>query len=209
MPELRGLYAITRDEPDRQRLLTEVGAALAGGCRWLQYRDKISAPPERHQRAQLLADLCRQHQAALIINDDVALARSVAAAGVHLGREDGDIASARRQLGPDAVIGASCYNDFALARQATAAGADYIAFGAVFTSSVKPHAANAPLELFGRARAELGIPVCAIGGLTLSNAGSVIAAGASLLAVITDLFEAPDIAGRATAFQQLFEECPA
>lgn len=208
-PELRGLYAITPDQPDTCRLLADVDAALSGGCRWLQYRDKLSPETERHERARQLADRCRRHGAALIINDDVALALAVDAAGVHLGRDDGDIAAARARLGQDKIIGASCYDDFALARQAVSAGANYIAFGAIFGSSVKPQAARAPLELFRRARNELTVPVCAIGGITLANGGSVIAAGADLIAVITDLFAAPDIAGRAAAFQRLFEEQPA
>lgn len=201
-----GLYAITPDEPDAQRLLAAVEAVLAGGCRWLQYRDKTSSPSERLARATALAALCERFGSALIINDDVALAAAVSAAGVHLGRDDGSLADARAALGSRSIIGASCYADFEAARRAAAAGADYVAFGAVYPSPTKPAASLAPIELFARCRAEMNVPVCAIGGITLANAAPLIAAGASLLAVITDLFTAPDIAARSAAYQHLFEE---
>ncbi|MBS1189130.1 MAG: thiamine phosphate synthase [Rhodocyclaceae bacterium] len=203
---MRGLYAITPDELDTPRLLESVGAVLAGGCRWLQYRDKISTPAECLSRAGALADLCRRHGAGLIINDDVDLVRTVSAAGVHLGRDDGSLAAARTVLGPDRIIGASCYADFDTARRAVAAGADYVAFGAAYPSPTKPAASRAPIELFARCRTEIDVPVCAIGGITLANGLPLVAAGVSLLAVISDLFSAPDIAARAAAYQRLFEE---
>jgi len=205
---MHGLYAITPEQSDDRRLLADIEAALSGGCRWLQYRDKTSCSERHHARAVAIAARCREHGAGLIINDDIQLALAVNAAGVHLGRDDSDIAAARAVLGNRRLIGASCYDDFARAQAAEAAGANYVAFGAVFASETKPEAVRAPLELFARARAKLALPLCAIGGITLANAPEVIAAGADLLAVITDLFSAPDIAARAGAFQQLFEDCP-
>ena len=207
-PDLRGLYAITPEQADATRLLADCEQALSGGCRWLQYRDKTSPADERRRRAHALAALCRRHGAALIINDEIELALASGAAGVHLGRGDGGIDAARARLGPHAVIGASCYDDFALAQAAEAAGADYVAFGAVCASPTKPAASRAPLELFTHAREKLAVPSCAIGGITLDQAPAIIAAGADLLAVITDLFSAPDIAARAAAYQPLFEEQP-
>ncbi len=206
LPELRGLYAITPDTPDTASLIDRVEAALKGGCRWVQYRDKLSTRETRISRAHALATLCRLHNAGLIINDDVDLAIAVDAAGVHIGRDDGDIASARRRIGDKKLIGVSCYADFDAASAAADAGAGYIAFGAVFASPTKPEAVTAPLELFARAREQLTVPACAIGGITLDNATLAIDAGARLLAVITDLFSAPDIAQRAAAYQRLFEE---
>lgn len=206
LPALRGLYAITPESADAGRLLVAVEAALLGGCRWLQYRDKASAPPERRRRAEALLCLCRKYGAALIVNDDLELAAAVGAAGVHLGQGDGDAAAARQRLGSAAVVGVTCHGRYDLALAARARGADYVAFGAVFSSPTKPAAGPAPLELFARARQSLGVPACAIGGITLDNAPAVIAAGADLLAVITDLFAAPDIAARAAAYQRLFEE---
>lgn len=204
--KLRGLYAITPEQADGRRLLADVEAALAGGCRLLQYRDKTSPMPERVRRAHALRDLTRRFAARLLINDDLALAALVDADGVHLGGADGNLLAARAILGPGKILGASCYADFAAAQQATAAGADYVAFGAVFPSPTKPQAAQAGLELFARARAELPVASCAIGGITADQAAPLIAAGADLLAVITDLFSATDIAARAAAYQHLFEE---
>ncbi|HMU99759.1 MAG TPA: thiamine phosphate synthase [Rhodocyclaceae bacterium] len=148
----------------------------------------------------------RRRGAALVINDDVELAGAVGAAGVHLGQGDGDPAAARERLPAGAIVGVTCHDDFDLARKACAAGADYVAFGAVFPSPTKPKAVVAPLELFARCRRELALPACAIGGVTLANAPLAIAAGADLLAVITDLFSAPDLTVRAFAYQRLFED---
>lgn len=201
---LRGLYAITPDQANRDALLAGVEAALRGGCRLLQYRDKVSAMPERVRRARALRDLTARHGARLLINDDIALACLVDADGVHLGRDDGCLPAARALLGPDKLLGASCYADFARAQAASRAGADYVAFGAVFPSPTKPEAPRAGLELFTRARAELAAPSCAIGGITLDQAPALIAAGADLIAVITDLFGAADVTARAAAYQHLF-----
>lgn len=208
-PELRGLYAITPEEPDEARLLAAAGAALTGGAALLQLRDKTKDTDRRRRLAIALQALCREHGARFIVNDDLELALAVAADGVHLGSDDGDLVAARRALPPGKLLGASCYADFEVARRAVAAGADYIAFGAVCPSPTKPDAVRAPLDLFTRARAELNVPACAIGGITLAAAPGIIAAGADLLAVITDLFAAPDIAdisSRAAAYQHLFEE---
>ncbi|MCB5190892.1 thiamine phosphate synthase [Methylobacillus arboreus] len=200
---ITGLYAITPDETDTQKLLADSEAALVGGARIMQYRNKrVSGEQAREQASALLA-LCRRYQVPLIINDDVQLAASLDADGVHLGIDDGDIADARAQLGASKIIGASCYNNIALARQAATMGADYVAFGACFPSSTKPGAARAEPALFAAAR-ELKLPVVAIGGITLENAASIIAAGANAIAVIGALWQAPDIKAQASQFNQLF-----
>jgi thiamine-phosphate pyrophosphorylase len=204
--KLRGLYAITPESPDGTCLLADVEAALAGGCRLVQYRDKTSAAPERVARAQALRRLTLAHNARLVINDDMALAFLVKADGVHLGREDGNLAAARAILGPTRLLGASCYADFSAAQRAATAGADYVAFGAVHPSPTKPNATSAAVDLFFQAKTTLAAASCAIGGITLGNAPALIAAGADLLAVITDLFSAPDITARAAAYQHLFDK---
>ena len=204
---LRGLYAITPEYDNGARLLADVEAALAGGCRIVQFRDKESNMPERVARATALRRLTREFGARLLINDDIALSFLVDADGVHLGQEDGDLVVARAILGPDKILGASCYADFAAAQAAAAVGADYVAFGAVYPSPTKPDAERATVDLFFRAKTAFAAPaVCAIGGIALDNAQPLIAAGADLLAVISDLFSAPDIAARAAAYQHLFEE---
>ncbi len=205
-PELRGLYAVTPDCADGARLLADVEAALAGGCRLVQYRDKLSAMPEQICRARALRELTRRFDATLLINDDLALGALVDADGLHLGKDDGNLVAARAILGPDKILGASCYADFAAGQAAAQAGVDYIAFGAAYPSPTKPQAANATVDLFFRAKTEIAVPVCAIGGITLANAPPLIAAGVDLIAVITDLFSAPDIAARAAAYQKLLEE---
>lgn len=193
--KLRGLYAITPEGPG---LEGKVRAALQGGVALLQYRRKPSDPAE----AARIAAMAREFGVPLIVNDDVALALQLDAAGAHLGRDDGDLAGARRRL-QGRILGASCYNELARARRAVAAGADYVAFGSVFPSPTKPHAVRAPLSLFSEAKV-LGVPLAGIGGITLENAPAVIAAGADLLAVISDLFDAPDIRARARQYGKLF-----
>jgi thiamine-phosphate pyrophosphorylase len=196
--KLRGLYAITPDGGTRGELLDKVGAALAGGIALLQYRRKKASASE----ARDIVKLARRHGVPVIINDDVALALEVGAEGAHLGRDDGDLDSARRSLGGK-ILGVSCYNQLALARTAREKGADYVAFGSVFSSTTKPAAVRAPLSLFGEAR-PLALPLAAIGGITLGNAREVIDSGADLLAVISDLFDSPDIAARAAQYGKLF-----
>lgn len=204
--DLRGLYAITPDQPDRQRLLAEVEAALIGGCRIVQYRDKLSAMPEKVARGRALKSLIRQYNAKLIVNDDLALCCLLDADGLHCGREDGLLGQARAILGPHKILGVSCYTDLALAEAALHAGANYVAFGAVHPSPTKPHAPRAAVDLFRQAKLNFGTNTCAIGGITLENAPPLINGGADLLAVITDLFGAPDIAARAAAYQSLFKD---
>jgi thiamine-phosphate pyrophosphorylase len=197
---MRGLYAITPDMAELEPLLRKVEQALKAGVALLQYRNKMISKDKRLLQAKELAPLARGYGVPLIINDDVEIAAAVGANGVHLGREDGDLAFARAKL-PGRVVGASCYNDLDKARAAVRAGASYVAFGSVFPSPTKPQAVRAPLSLFA---ADLGVPRCAIGGITLENAPALIAAGADLLAVITDLFDAPDITARAAQYRKLF-----
>lgn len=193
--KLRGLYAITPEGPG---LTQKVRDALKGGIALLQYR----SGQRDVSQAKELARLARGHGVPFIVNDDVELALEVGADGAHLGREDGELRSARKKLAGK-ILGASGYDRLELAREAVAAGADYVAFGSVFASPTKPRAVRAPLSLFGQAR-PLGVPLAAIGGITLANARQVIDAGADLLAVISDLFDAEDIAARAREYQKLF-----
>ena len=193
--KLRGLYAITPEGPG---LTQKVRDALEGGIALLQYRSR----QRDVSQAKELARLARGHGVPFIVNDDVELALEVGADGAHLGREDGELRSARKKLAGK-ILGASCYDRLELAREAVAAGADYVAFGSVFASPTKPRAVRAPLSLFGQART-LGVPLAAIGGITLANARQVLDAGAALLAVISDLFDAEDIAARAREYQKLF-----
>ena len=201
----RGLYAITPDEPDTATLAAKVARALAGGIAALQYRNKRADAALRREQVRALLVLTRTHRVPLIVNDDLELALEIEADGVHLGAQDGSLAAARRALGTARLLGASCYGRAELAIAAQRAGADYVAFGSVFPSPTKPGAVRAPLALFADAKRTLGLAVVAIGGITIGNAASVIAAGADALAVITDLFDARDIEVRAREFNALFE----
>jgi len=202
--ELRGLYAVTPDDQLTPRLSALVASALAGGVRLVQYRNKLAPPALRRAQAAELLRICRGQGARLIVNDDLALALEIAADGVHLGRDDGDLKAARAALGAGRLLGVSCYGDLDAAATAAAAGADYLAFGSVFASPTKPQAPRVPLELLGEARRRFGLPIAAIGGITLGNAPQAIAAGADLLAVISDLFDTMNIAAHARAYENLF-----
>lgn len=174
-------------------LIEQAAAALAGGARILQYRDKTQDHDRRLAEARALCRLCRRHHALFIVNDDASLAARVEADGVHIGGNDGEIATARALVGPGRIIGVSCYNRLELAHRAEAEGADYVAFGALFPSGTKPDAVHAPLSLIREARQSLAVPITAIGGITQDNADAVIQAGAHMLAVIQGVFSAPDI----------------
>lgn len=208
---LRGLYVITdRALAGGRALPSLVEDALAGGARVVQYRDKTTDHARRHAEAAALAALCRDAAALLIVNDDVELALAVHADGVHLGRDDDAIAAARARLGPDRVIGVSCYDRFELALAAQEAGADYVAFGSFHPSPTKPAAVRADLSLLARGRRELTLPLVAIGGITPENGRALVVAGADMLAVINAVFGAADVRAAAAAFAPLFasEEPP-
>ena len=202
MPK-RGLYAITDPQllPEEQ-LIAGVEAALRGGAVMVQYRDKQASTDIRRKRAESLLALCKHWNRPLIINDDLALALAVGADGVHLGQEDGDPARARHQLGPKAIIGVTCHQSMQLARDAQQSGASYVAFGRFFPSQTKEQAPAADLSVLRSARS-LGLPVVAIGGISLNNADQALAAGADLLAVVNGLFATDDIETRSNRFHTL------
>ena len=208
-PLLRGLYAITDSQLLADgKLLPYVEAALKGGAKLLQYRDKSNDHARRLAEAQALQSLCTDYGAALIINDDLELAAHLGV-GLHLGQSDGSLRAARQRLGPHAIIGATCHAQLELAATAASQSASYLAFGRFFNSQTKPGVPTATLELLQQARTRFALPLAAIGGITLEHAPALIANGASLLAVINALFAAEDaraVEHRARAFSQLFTD---
>jgi thiamine-phosphate pyrophosphorylase len=201
----RGLYAIAdRETIGPARFGPAIDAALQGGAVMVQYRDKGSDRPRRLREAERLVCACRRFGARSIINDDPALAVEAGADGVHIGADDGDPGAIRQQMGPRAIVGVSCYDRLDLAIKARDAGADYVAFGRMYPSATKPGGPRPGLELLGQARAATGLPVCAIGGITVARAPELIAAGADLLAVIGDLFDRADVAECAAEYAALF-----
>jgi thiamine-phosphate pyrophosphorylase len=199
---LRGLYAVSPEIDDTRVLLSKIAAALEGGACAVQYRNKDASEALREEQARAIARIQAARGALYIVNDDPVLAARVGADGVHLGQTDPSIESARALIGPDRIIGVSCYGDFERARAAVAAGADYVAFGSFFPSSTKPAAHRAGLELLRRAH-ELGVPVVAIGGIDASNVRTLIDAGADAVAVISAIFGHDDPADTRAAAQAI------
>jgi thiamine-phosphate pyrophosphorylase len=203
--QVSGLYAVTPELTDTMALTDKVDAALRGGARVIQYRSKSIEDSLRLSQAREIARLCRNGNAVFIVNDSLELAREVDADGVHLGKDDCDVAAARAALGPGKLIGVSCYNEIARARAAQSQGADYVAFGSFFSSATKPLALRAGKEFLRIAASEIALPIVAIGGINEDNAGGLIAAGADAVAVVSALFDALDVEAQARRFARLFQ----
>lgn len=206
--ELKGLYCITDPELTQQSSLTiiqMVEQAIEGGARIIQYRDKQASSGEQLKFAGQLCEICKQHKALFLINDDPQLAREVDAHGVHLGQTDRTLTEARQLLGNDKIIGITCHADIDLALKAEQQGADYVAFGRFYPSKTKPEASPASVDWLTEIHTQLNIPVAAIGGITPDNAYSILEAGADMLAVIHAVFGQEDIRQAASAFSSLFD----
>lgn len=200
---LRGLYVVTPDLADTADLVARVEAAVDGGATAIQYRNKAADASLRHRQASAIARVAARRNVLYVVNDDPALCNEVNADGVHLGEDDGGVAAARHVAGEERIIGVSCYDDFARAESAVAAGADYVAFGSFFPSSVKPKARRADLALLARAAA-LRVPVVAIGGIDVANARTLKREGAHAVAVISAVFDAQDVTAAARAIATVF-----
>jgi thiamine-phosphate pyrophosphorylase len=201
-----GLYVITDGRLiPTGRMVARVSQAIDGGAALIQYREKHLSRQERLREATALSALCRERDVPLVINDDIELAAACGAAGVHLGRDDAPVEHARRRLGPQAIIGVSCYNLLDRARAAAGLGATYVAFGRFFPSASKPEAVAATPALLTLARREIRLPIVAIGGITPRNGAELVRAGADLLAVIHGVFGQADVPGAARSYAALFE----
>ena len=201
----RGLYAITAAaDTDPVRLADRVDAAIDGGAAMVQFRAKDLAGRERYATAALLLDTCRARRVPLIVNDDPVLAAGIEADGVHVGRDDGDVLSARRIVGDRSIVGVSCYDRLDLALAAAGDGATYVAFGSFFASPTKPHAVPAPIRLLADAREKIDLPIVAIGGVTAGNGAALVEAGADFLAAIDGVFGGEDVERAARGYAALF-----
>lgn len=203
---IHGLYFITPESPSKR--LELASAALRGGARLIQYRDKTNDSRKRGTEAKALLELCRQHGALFIVNDDVDLCLSSGADGVHLGEEDASIALARQRLGGKAILGASCYNSLERAQTMVDLGADYIAFGSVYPSSTKPQARRMSLPDLEQARSRFALPICAIGGINRGNAGELVSLGVDMIAVIKAIADQPNPEAEARHLATLFDRTP-
>lgn len=201
---MRGLYLVTPNWDDTDRLLDITHQALRAGARLVQYRHKDAPPALRIEQAHALLVLCRQHGRPLVVNDHLDLCLALDADGIHAGGTDASVAAVRAALGPGKIVGASCYGELALARAAQEAGADYVAFGGFHPSTVKEYAVTTPPRIVAQARAELRVPVVVIGGMTVANARPLVELGADMVAAISSVALAPDPHGAARAFAGLF-----
>ena len=204
--KISGPYAITPDLNQTNDLLNKTRQVLEGGVKLVQYRNKSANESLRREQAKLLLSLCREHNALLIINDHLEIAIEIDADGVHVGKNDVPVSAAKNLLGHNKIVGTSCYNQLGLAKQAQKDGADYIAFGAFFSSLTKPNAVSVSISLVNQAQKELSIPIVGIGGIQLTNARTVIQSGCAAIAVCHDLFQAENIKATAEHYVQLFAE---
>ncbi|WP_312487323.1 thiamine phosphate synthase [Massilia timonae] len=201
---MRGLYLVTPNWDDTEKLIATTDAALGAGAALVQYRHKEAGPDLRKEQATALLALCRRHGRPLVINDHIDLCQAIDADGVHLGHTDDGVQEARALLGKDKIVGASCYGELALARAAVEAGASYVAFGGFYPSPVKKYTFVTPPELLDQARAEFSLPIVVIGGMTPNNAAPLVARGIDLVAAITSVYGSRDPAAAARAFGALF-----
>jgi thiamine-phosphate pyrophosphorylase len=201
---MRGLYLVTPDWNDTERLLDATRRALEGGTALVQYRNKTASNTLREEQAGALLALCRRHQRPLVINDHLDLCLQLDADGVHVGATDASVAQVRAALGPERIVGASCYGQFALAEAAQAAGASYVAFGGFYPSRVKVYEVSTPLAIVARAKAALRVPVVVIGGMTVANARPLVGHGADMVAAISSVYGVQDPHEAAREFAGLF-----
>ena len=197
---MRGLYLVTPDWDDTERLLAATGQALEAGAALVQYRNKTASADLRLEQASALLALCRRHGRPLLINDHVDLCLQLDADGVHVGGTDAPVAAARAALGASKIVGASCYGQLALAQAAQDAGASYAAFGGFYPSKVKVYEVSTPLHIVAQAKARLRVPVVVIGGMTAANARPLVALGADLVAAISSVYLAEDAGAAAREF---------
>lgn len=201
---MKGLYLVTPDWDDTDHLIAVSEKAIRGGASVLQYRHKTASEPLRQEQAVALLKLCRQLNVPLIINDHVDLCEAIDADGVHVGGTDASVASMRSRLGESKMVGASCYGDLQLARDAQASGASYVAFGGFYPSRVKKYAVTTSPDIIATALAELSVPICVIGGMTPENSQVLIDRGAHMVAAISSVYSAEDSHVAASKFAHMF-----
>jgi thiamine-phosphate pyrophosphorylase len=201
---MKGLYLVTPDWDDTEALIKATEIALSAGVGLLQYRHKTASGELRVEQAGALLKLCRQHNVPFIVNDHIDLCIALDADGIHVGGTDASVAVVRTLIGKDKILGASCYGDFAMAEQAQIAGASYVAFGGFYPSRVKKYEVSTPASIVSKAKSELTLPVCVIGGMTPENSKPLVKEGADMVAAISSVYSADDIATAVKEFAALF-----
>lgn len=204
MKQLKGLYIVTPDWDDTAQLVQATDLALQGGAVLVQYRHKTADATLRSEQATALLQVCRQHGVPFIINDHLDLCLALDADGIHVGGTDASVAQVRAAVGPDKIVGASCYGTLQLARDAQAAGASYVAFGGFYPSRVKKYDFKTAPEIVAQSKAEIALPVVVIGGMTVENCTPLMAQGCDLVAAISSVYMQPDVRAAAQQFSDLF-----
>lgn len=200
-----GLYLVTPNWDDTEKLLAVSEVALKAGVSLLQYRHKTASTALRFEQAQALLKLCRAYRVPLVINDHIALCRELDADGVHVGGTDLSVAQARSLLGKDKIIGASCYGELVLAEKAYAQQASYLAFGGFYPSVVKQYPVTTPADILDRAKVVIPLPIVVIGGMTPELAQPLVNRGANLVAAISSVYNSVDPHGAVREFISLFK----
>lgn len=201
---IEGIYGILPADLPLEALLAKAEAALIGGIRTLQLRDKTIELAERLTRAEALRAMTRLYEARLIVNDDMGLTLASDADGLHVGPDDAhDLKGLRAELGQERLLGVSCKADIGAARHALESGADYISFGAIFPTESKTDTTVCGTDVLRQAREALPeANIVAIGGITIERLPKVRAAGTDAAAIIGGLFGDEPIKSRA---KQLIE----
>jgi len=201
---LRGLYLITPDWDDTDKLVAVSELGLQGGAALLQYRHKTADAPLRKKQALALQHLCRRYQRPFIVNDHIELCMELDADGIHVGGLDPCISKVRAAVGPNKIVGASCYGELQLAHMAEKQGASYVAFGGFYASQIKKYPVTTPHHIVTQSKAEVALPTVVIGGMTLENCLPLIAAEADMVAVISSVYFADNPQVAAQEFSKLF-----
>jgi thiamine-phosphate pyrophosphorylase len=201
---MNGLYLVTPDWDDTDKMLAVTEQALLGGAALVQYRHKTADAAQRKAQASALLALCRRYQRPLVINDFVELCLELDADGVHVGGTDASVAQVRAALGPDKIVGASCYGSLQLARDAHQGGASYVAFGGFYPSRVKKYEVSTQAAIVAESKAEIPLPAVVIGGMTAANSAPLVAQGADMVAAISSVYLADDPQAAAREFVALF-----
>ncbi len=201
---LRGLYIVTPDWDDTDKLVGATGQAIKGGATLVQYRHKTAAAALRKEQASALLQVCRRHGVPFIVNDYVDLCIELDADGIHVGGTDASVADVRARVGKDKIVGASCYGTLQLARDAHAAGATYVAFGGFYPSRVKKYDFKTAPEIVAESKRDIPLPVVVIGGMTQENCLPLIAQGADMVAAISSVYMQEDVCAAAERFAALY-----
>lgn len=204
--KLHGLYLVTPDWDDTRKLLEITELALKGGVSLLQYRHKTADAALRREQAECLQALARSYQCPFIINDYIDLCMDLDADGIHVGGTDMAVAEVRKAIGPDKILGASCYGSLEMAHAAEAAGASYVAFGGFYPSKVKKYPVTTAATIVTDWKAQGKVPSCVIGGMTKENSAPLVANGADMVAAISSIYLAGDPQAAARAFVNLFAD---